>query len=115
MRLPAILRGCLLLLLGVALYRSAVTGADEPARAAAVHRLDDEADLARVLIEARPPALLVRDSPDPPKERELELLEALGERSAMLASLPPKASMLKLASVPARMRAGRGAALVLSL
>ncbi len=108
MSTPAKLRIALLALLAIAVLLPS-PGRD-PAAGDVVARPGNEEALARLLLADAPPGLLVRSSAEPPTDREMELLEALGERSALVAARPDAAPALRL-EPPARLREGRWGAL----
>jgi hypothetical protein len=110
MKIPALLRGFVLLLLGLALALSGVWrsrgGPAAPAWFADARALDRQAD--SLLVGRAPPALF-RASADAPTAAELETLAAASRRAPLYAALPARAATVE-AQAPSRPLSGRAAA-----
>jgi hypothetical protein len=110
MKIPLILRGAVLLLLGLALALSGVwrtrSGPAAPAWIGDARGLERMAD--SLLIGRAPPAI-ARASAAPPTAAELETLAAAARRAPLYAAVPARAATVK-AQAPARPLSGRAAA-----
>lgn len=110
MRVPIVLRGLVLLLLGLALALPSVWrrkgGPAAPAWIADARALDRQADS---LLVGRAPPAIARASTEPPSAAELELLAAASRRAPLYAALPARTASVQ-AEAPARALSGRAAA-----
>jgi hypothetical protein len=107
---PFVLRGAVLLLLGLALALAGVwrtrTGPAAPAWIADAGRLDGMADS---LLVGRAPPAIARASAAPPTAAELDVLAAAARRAPLYAAVPARAATVQ-AQAPARVLSGRAAA-----
>jgi hypothetical protein len=111
MRVPAVLRAVVLVLLAAALLVPALwrpAPADEAPRAV-VLRADEAVERIDSLLLAPPPAVVGRAAAGPPTEAELDVLAALARRAPLYASAPADARWLTV-EAPVLPRAGRAAA-----
>lgn len=100
-----VLRGLLLLLLGVAML---LPEAADDAATASVRRVGSEvAELRPLALLADPPRLLVRDAAAPPTAAELDLLAGLARRTPLAVALPEAAPALRVGPPSAGQRVGR--------
>lgn len=110
MKIPIVLRGLVLLLLGLALALSGVwrtrSGPAAPAWIDDARALDRVADS---LLVGRAVPAIARASAEAPTAAELETLAAASRRAPLYAALPPRAAAVE-AQAPARVLSGRAAA-----
>jgi hypothetical protein len=110
MNIPLLLRGLVLLLLGLAFALSGVwrgrTGPAAPAWIENARALDRVADS---LLVGRAPPAIARASLEPPTAAELETLAAAARRAPLYAAVPARAATVE-AQAPARALSGRAAA-----
>ncbi|HEX6038029.1 hypothetical protein [Longimicrobium sp.] len=110
MKIPLLLRGAVLLLLGLALALSGVwrtrTGPAAPAWIDDARALDRAADS---LLVGRAPPAIARASTAPPTAAELETLAAAARRAPLYAAIPARNALVE-AQAPARALSGRAAA-----